>query len=118
MVFTAHVPHEEANKKTWFGYWKNDGFVKSKKLGRIDLHGQWQQLRDKWVEAFRNREVHAGESVMQRVTADDEWSAEAYIETDYSVLSRGLYDATVRKFLMFRLMSDLESSSNSREGDT
>lgn len=118
MVFTAHVPHEETAKKTWFGYWKNDGFVKSKKLGRIDLHGQWPQLRDRWVETFRNREVHAGESVMQRVTADDEWSAEAYIETDYSVLSRGLYDATVRKFLMFRLMSDLESSSNSREGDT
>ena len=112
MIFTAHVPHEQANKKTWFGYWKDDGFVKSKKLGRIDLNLRWSNLRKRWVESYRNREVHAGESVMQRVTADDEWSAEAYIETDYSVLSKQLYAETVKKFLMFRLMSDLQASAD------
>ena len=29
-------------------------------------------------------EVHAGESVTAYVTANDEWVAEAYLETDYS----------------------------------
>ncbi|KIC40447.1 restriction endonuclease [Ruegeria sp. ANG-R] len=117
MVFTAHVPHEEANKKSWFGYWKEDGFIKSKKLGRIDLNHRWAGIRDKWVEAFRDREVHAGESVMQRVTAEDEWSAEAYIETDYSDLSKQLYAETVKKFLVSRLMSDLELLPTDLAGD-
>ena len=116
MVFTAHVPHEQTGKKTWFGYWKDDGFVKSKKLGRIDPDMRWPDLRDRWIKAYRNREIHAGESVLQRVTADDEWSAEAYIETDYSILNEHLYAETVKNFLMFRLMNDLRVSSNNSKG--
>ncbi|MBG6226520.1 16S rRNA G966 N2-methylase RsmD [Arthrobacter sp. CAN_A2] len=50
MVFTAHRPHEESNQKTWFGYWRNDGFVKTKHLGRVDLNGTWPSIRESWVE--------------------------------------------------------------------
>jgi len=107
MVFTAHVPHAKADRKTWFGYWKNDGFVKTKRRGRIDQNGKWGGIRDRWVEMFRNREVHPGESVMQKVTADDEWCAEAYMETDYSAVGRDLYEDTVKRFLMFHLMNDI-----------
>ena len=84
MVFTAKVPHETSNKKSWFGYWKDDGFVKTKHLGRVDLHGRWPAIRDRWVDTFRNREVVPGESILKRVTADDEWCAEAYMQTNYS----------------------------------
>ena len=35
MVFTAHRPHPKG-KKTWFGYWRDDGFIKTKHRGRID----------------------------------------------------------------------------------
>ncbi|MDX0022276.1 N-6 DNA methylase [Sinorhizobium meliloti] len=107
MVFTAHKPHDQSNKKTWFGYWKNDGFVKTKKRGRIDLRGEWQQIRDRWVEHFRNREVHVGECVTKRVTASDEWCAEAYMETDYSVLAQKDYRNTVKQYLIFQLMNDI-----------
>ncbi len=115
MVFKAHVPHAVSNKKTWFGYWKNDGYVKTKHRGRIDLNETWETIRDRWVEMYRNNEVHAGESVMQKVTANDEWCAEAYMETDYSVLNQRLYEKTVRQFLMFLLMNDVSLEGEGAE---
>ena len=104
MVFTAKVPHATSNKKSWFGYWKRDGFSKTKHLGRIDLHHNWGAIRDRWIEMFRNREVHAGESVMQKVTANDEWCAEAYMETDYSALTKEDFERTVKNFAVFKLL--------------
>ena len=103
MVFTAHTPHDTSDRKTWFGYWKNDGFKKTK-VGRIDLHHAWSGIRDRWVETFRNREVNAGESVLRKVSHRDEWCAEAYMETDYSALTRADFERTVRNFAIFRLL--------------
>lgn len=88
MVFTAGVPHNVSNKKSWFGYWREDGFVKIKNLGRVDRDHTWPDIRDRWISAWRNREVHPGESVTAMVGAKDEWVAEAYMETDYSSLSQ------------------------------
>jgi len=105
MVFTAGVPHETSDRKTWFGYWRDDGFVKTKHLGRIDQDGRWPAIRDHWASTFRNREVHPGQSVLQRVAAGDEWSAEAYLETDYSTLSRAEFEQEVRKYLVFHVMN-------------
>ncbi len=104
MVFTAHRSHATENRKTWFGYWKRDGFVKTKHKGRIDLNDSWPSIRDRWVEAFRNREVHPGESVLQKVSASDEWCAEAYMETDYSVIDQQAFDETVRTYVGYRLL--------------
>ena len=36
-----HRPHATSNRKTWFGYWKTDGFVRTKHMGRVDLNGRW-----------------------------------------------------------------------------
>ncbi|RPE74682.1 HsdM family class I SAM-dependent methyltransferase [Vulcaniibacterium tengchongense] len=88
MVFRAGIPHKTSDKKSWFGYWREDGFVKVKNLGRIDRDGAWPAIRDRWIEAWRNREVHPGESVLAKVGPDDEWVAEAYMETDYSTLTQ------------------------------
>ena len=107
MVFTAHVPHSESNRKTWFGYWKNDGFVKTKQFGRIDLNHKWEGIRDTWVEAFRNRDEIPGLSVKQKVTSADEWCAEAYMTTDYSNLTFEDFDAEIRNYIMFRFMNTL-----------
>ena len=110
MVFTAHVPHKQSNKKTWFGYWKKDGFIKTKHRGRIDLHDSWKDIREHWVTMFRNREVHPGESVMEKVTASDEWCAEAYMETDYEKISRTEFEKTVRNYAIFRLLGTQTNS--------
>ncbi len=106
MVFTAKIPHATSAKKTWFGYWRNDGFVKTKHRGRIDLYNRWEAIRNRWVESFRNREVHAGESVMQAVTANDEWCAEAYMETDYSTLARAEFEREIKKYVVFKIMNE------------
>ena len=116
MVFTAKVPHEASNKKTWFGYWKDDGYVKTKHLGRVDLHGRWPAIRDRWVETFRNREIVPGESVVRRVTDEDEWCAEAYMETDYSTLSAEDFDTEIKKYVAFRILQD-DRGSNERDGE-
>lgn len=117
MVFTAHIPHETTNRKTWFGYWKIDGFVKTKQKGRIDLHHAWDGIRDRWVEMFRNREVHAGESVLMKVSATDEWCAEAYMETDYSKISREDFEKTVRNYAIFRLLGSQNEEAELKEED-
>ncbi|MDO8787689.1 MAG: N-6 DNA methylase [Sulfuritalea sp.] len=103
MVFTAHVPHSLSDKKTWFGYWKNDGFTKTKHRGRVDLDRRWPAIRDRWVEMFRNREVHAGESVLQKVGPADEWCAEAYIETDYARIPASVFSETVTSYASWNL---------------
>ena len=104
VVFEAHKPHAKTNKKTWFGYWRDDGFVKTKHMGRIDLNDTWPEIRDRWIESYHNNEVHAGESVTAYVTANDEWVAEAYLETDYSKITQNDFEAVVRNYAIFKLL--------------
>lgn len=105
MVWIAGKPHAKSGRKTWFGYWRDDGFVKTKHKGRIDLYDKWSAIRDRWVKMYRNREVHAGESVMQAVTADDEWCAEAYMDTDYSMIAANSMAQAVKDYVAFNLQS-------------
>lgn len=115
MVFTAHHPHAASNKKTWFGYWKNDAFMKTKHRGRIDIKSTWPERRDRWVEAFRNREVLAGESILQRVGVDDEWCAEAYMETDYKKLMPLDFEHIVKNYAVYRLLGGRSGDAESPE---
>jgi type I restriction enzyme M protein len=103
LVATAHVPHPPG-KKTWFGYCRNDGFLKTKHRGRIDLHTRWSAIRDRWVSAFRNRETIDGLSVMRAVGPEDEWCAEAYMETDYSKLTPAHFETVVRDYAIYLLL--------------
>lgn len=103
VVFTASIPHSVSNKKTWFGYWREDGFVKIKNLGRVDRDRSWPSIRDRWIKQFRNREVHPGESVTALVGAEDEWVAEAYMETDYSTLTQADFERSVLDYALFAL---------------
>jgi 16S rRNA G966 N2-methylase RsmD len=103
MVWIAGEPHVKSGRKTWFGYWRDDGFIKTKHKGRIDQNDRWPSIRDRWVEMYRNREVHAGESVMKMVGPGDEWCAEAYMETDYSTLAQSDFEQVVKNYAMFRL---------------
>lgn len=107
VVFEAGKPHEESKKKTWFGYWRDDGFVKTKHMGRIDLNDKWNSIKKQWIEAYRNNEVHKGESVTAYVTADNEWIAEAYLETDYSKITREDFEKVVKNYAMFKLMNEV-----------
>ncbi len=115
MVWTSGTSHIISNRKTWFGYWKNDGFVKTKHKGRIDLNHKWEGIRDRWVEAFRNREVHPGESVMQKVSHEDEWCAEAYMETDYSRIREDDFEQVVRNYAIFKLTGGTQAEKDEEQ---
>ena len=86
MVFTAHTPHNsDKHHESWFGYWKDDGFRKDKALGRIPTD-KWSKIREEWLDMFRRKEI-IGKSIWKKVDANDEWCAEAYLETDFSNLN-------------------------------
>ncbi|MER7460928.1 N-6 DNA methylase [Micromonospora sp. NPDC126480] len=102
MIFKAHEPHEFANTPTWFGYWKHDGFVKAKDRGRIDLYDRWPEIRDEWLRDYHGRIVAPGRSAARYVTAQDEWCAEAYMDTDYSKVGRQEFSEVVRDFALHR----------------
>lgn len=111
MVFTLNRSHYEADgvtprKQSFFGYYKDDGFVKRKNLGRVeqfdeDGHSEWKKIQQKWLELYKNKTVEAGYSAMQAVTGKDEWLAEAYMETDYSTLGESDFQQTINDYLAF-----------------
>ncbi|MCO4091926.1 MAG: N-6 DNA methylase [Sphingorhabdus sp.] len=103
MVFEAHSPHP-VGYKTFFGYYKDDGFRKTKHIGRVNK-GQWDAIRAGWLSTYINRETQAGLSVMKVVSASDEWCAEAYMATDYSKIDQTDFEKAVRDYAVYRLLN-------------
>ena len=108
MIFTAHKPHPKG-KETFFGYCKDDGFVKRKTLGRVDAYNNWNSIKDKWLTHFFNKKQSAGFSVNQIITAKDEWCAEAYMETNYQVLTDDFFIETMLNYVTFLLGNRLSN---------
>lgn len=104
IVFEAHSPHSD-KKETFFGHFKNDGFIKRKHQGRIDQNNQWQEIKEKWLDAYKNHKNIAGLSATQKVTSSDEWCAEAYMETDYSTLTDDDFIKTIKNYVAFQFLS-------------
>lgn len=105
MVFEANIPNK--GHKTWFGYFKDDGFEKKKHLGRIDAKNKYGELKEKLLSAFRNQEEIIGFSVRKEVTDKDEWCAEAYMETDYSIsLREENFRNKVQQYIAFLTLSN------------
>lgn len=100
MVWEAHTPHD-STIETFFGYCKDDGFVKRKKLGRIDIFGKWKGIEEEWLKLYRNRDVVDGVSARHCVTYKDEWLCEAYMQTDYSKLKQEDFQNTVNEYLAY-----------------
>lgn len=109
MVFRAGRPHPKG-KKTWFGYCRDDGFIKTKHRGRVDLNGSWEKIRDFWINAYRNREVIDGFSVMKEVGVKDEWCAEAYLDTNYELISKSALIHASKKYVLSKAMLKHASS--------
>jgi hypothetical protein len=72
-------------------------------MGRINK-GNWNTIRDHWLDLFVNREKEVGLSVLAAVTAEDEWCAEAHMETDYSTVTRDVFEEVVKNYAIFRLL--------------
>ncbi|MDR1355462.1 MAG: SAM-dependent methyltransferase [Propionibacteriaceae bacterium] len=100
MVWQAHTPHD-TKQETFFGYCKDDGYVKRKKLGRIDYYGRWPDILAEWLKLYRNRDVADGFSARACVEHSDEWLCEAYMKTDYSTLTQDDFQKTVNDYLAY-----------------
>ena len=109
MVFEANKKNEG---KTWFGYFKDDGFEKRKYKGRIDARKKWLDIKKSWIKAYNNLDEIAGFSVKHEVTSSDEWCAEAYLETDYFNLSEHDFLIKMRDYAAFLIKSGLDQNEN------
>ena len=110
MIFNLGTRHENSPiEGTFFGYFKDDGFVKKKNLGRVEktkensTEGIWNDIEAKWLELYRNRKTETGLSIVRKVKATDEWLCEAYMETDYSKLTNRDFEKTIREFYAFQV---------------
>ncbi len=86
---------------------KDDGFEKRKHTGRVDVYRKWETIKEKWVRYYNdeNRREEPGFSVNKVVTADMEWCAESYLETDYSNLSDKDFILELKKYASFKVLN-------------
>lgn len=106
MIFDLSQKHERANRDTFFGYFKDDKFIKRKGLGRIEQTDQdgnslWQKTEAEWLHLYKNKREVPGLSVMKKVSHDDEWLAEAYMETDYSNLNENDFQSVINSYVAY-----------------
>jgi type I restriction-modification system DNA methylase subunit len=108
MVFICGVPHADTDEETFLGFFKDDGFEKRKHLGRIDVNNTWDDIEAEWLELYKRKSDSAGISIAKKLTADDEWCAEAHIETDYSILTGGYFEKIVRDYVAFQIQNVID----------
>lgn len=125
-IFEAHRPHMRVSKvdgiavkapreATWFGYWRDDGFV-LKKGKRIEARrGLWEERKAEWLQAYFNKSEHPGKSCRVAVSYKDEWIAEAYLEADYTSLTRADFENDLKRYILFNVM--LETAGGEAQGD-
>lgn len=106
MVFKLGQPHPR-NYETFFGYFKDDGFEKRKGVGRTDVKGRWTDIENEWLYLYEHRLTEPGLSVMQRIdSGNQEWCAEAYMETDYSTLTDADFIRKMQDYAAFLISSE------------
>lgn len=101
MLFKIGTPHSD-DQKTFFGYFKEDGFIKKKNKGRVEKI-EWLKTKKIWLDAFEHKQEIPGLSVFKHVNFNDEWLAESYMETDYSKLNENDFIQTVREYIAFKV---------------
>ena len=108
MVFTLGKKHSDtSNPKTYFGYYKDDGFRKKKNLGRVEQvetetgKSLWSEIEEQWIELYTNRQAVDGLSAVQKVNGTDEWLCEAYMRTDYTKLTESDFQQTLNNYLAY-----------------
>ncbi len=106
MVFDLGKPHADTDKDTFFGFYKDDGFEKRKGVGRVDSRDKWETIEALWIELYEHRTNKPGISVTHKVGYNDEWCAEAYMETDYKPLSDKLFIDSMRDYSSFLMKHD------------
>lgn len=104
MVFTAHKSHfENEYHETFFGYYKEDGHKLTRK-GRLDF-GDWKNIESKWYDLYFRKKGETGLSTVKKVTFNEEWCSEAYMNTDYSTITEDDFIETLKQYAGFKLIN-------------
>ena len=80
---------------------------KKEKLGRVEQidnktkKSLWEDIEKEWIELYRNRKVVDGKSATKKVNEEDEWIAEAFMKTDYSLLNNDVFEKTIRDYYSY-----------------
>ena len=109
MLFTLGKPHKNTDGtvcKTFFGYYKEDGFKKKKNLGRVEQflpngESKWKTIENQWLTLFREKEVVPGLSATVAIDGESEWLCEAYMKTDFTKLKEEDFQQTINNYLSF-----------------
>lgn len=127
MLFTLGQPHVKPDgtlRSTFFGYCKDDGFVKKKNLGRVeqfdeDGNSKWKVIENEWLDLYDRKAVEDGKSAVQKVDGDAEWLCEAYMKTDYTKLTADDFQRTLNNYLSYLVKEGnvYESSDSGIGGD-
>jgi len=109
-------PHPK-NKEVYLGYYKEDGFVKRKHLGRVDLNNEFEnRIKQEWISHWINHKVTPGLSVCRTLTVNDEWCAELYMTTDYSLLRRIVFEQKIRDYVAYRVKTAIRNEKEQTLG--
>lgn len=112
MLFTLGKPHTNPDgtiDETFFGYYKEDGFKKKKKIGRVEQFdslgvSKWRVIEDTWLKLFRNKKSVDGLSATAVVDGNSEWLCEAYMKTDYSKLTSEDFKRLINAHIAHQVM--------------
>ena len=116
MVFKAHIPHNNSDKIAFLARWLDDGFITIPHQGRYDKDSKWLSCKSEWIRQLKGI-AKAKDTVYLRSEIDikTECLAEAYIETDYSLLSTNHFEAQLKKLSLFKFANAKEIELEEKE---
>ncbi len=106
VLITAHQPNKDSY--TYLGYYKDDGFVMRRHRGRLDYYNRWKNLKEVWLAGYKSKQAKADFAEVKQLKGEDEWCAEAYMETDYSKLNQEDFEKTIRDYVGFKFLNKIE----------
>ena len=107
MVFKAHFKHKDSNKIVFLSRWLDDGFITIPHVGRFDRDNQWKSTKGEWIRQLNGLAKKDNTTyLLKEIGKNEEWIAEAYVETDYSKLSIIDFEKQVKRYAYFRYTQD------------
>ena len=91
------------NEKTYLMYCKDDGYKILKNTRIEKKKGLGEERVKQWLQDYQSKTTDPLKSVYIDIHEDDEWLIEAYMKTDYSMLSEKDFEQTIRDFYAYKI---------------
>ena len=91
------------NEKTFLMYCKDDGYKILKNTRVEKKKGSGEEKVHQWLLDYQNKNLNPLKSVYIDIHEDDEWLIEAYMKTDYSLLTEDDFERTIRDYYAYKI---------------